>query len=86
MPFADVVWTPRGFGQTARRDWWWIQPIAVFLGLSTFFVYANWAAFQGKYYYWGPYLSPFYSPLFSRLRCKLIQSSFQQWVKSLFFG
>ena len=62
MPIADVVWTPRGFGQTARRDWWWIQPVAVFLGLSTFFVYANWAAFQGKYYYWGPYLSPFYSP------------------------
>ena len=62
MPFADVVWTPRGFGQTARRDWWWLQPLAVFLGLSTFFVYANWAAFQGKYYYWGPYLSPFYSP------------------------
>jgi len=62
MPSVDVLWTPRGFGQTARRDWWWVQPLLVFLGLSTFLVYANWAAFQGKYYFWGPYLSPFYSP------------------------
>ena len=62
MPSVDVLWTPRGFGQTARRDWWWVQPLLVFLGLSSFLIYANWAAFQGKYYFWGPYLSPFYSP------------------------
>ena len=62
MPSVDVLWTTRGFGQTARRDWWWVQPLLVFLGLSAFLVYANWAAFQGKYYFWGPYLSPFYSP------------------------
>jgi hypothetical protein len=42
-PSLDVFVTPRGFGQTARRDWWWLQPLAVFLGLSTFFIYANWA-------------------------------------------
>jgi hypothetical protein len=34
----------------------------VFLGLSTFLVYATWAAFQGEHYTFGPYLSPFYSP------------------------
>ena len=62
MPSVDVLWTPRGFGQTARQDWWWVQPLLVFLGLSAFLAYANWAAFQGKYYFWGPYLSPFYSP------------------------
>src|SRR6266581_1471310 len=62
MPSVDVLWTTRGFGQTARRDWWWVQPLLVFLGLSAFLVYTNWAAFQGKYYFWGPYLSPFYSP------------------------
>src|SRR5215210_5307301 len=45
-----------------RRDAWWIQPLAVFLGLSTFIVYATWAAFQGAHYHFGPYLSPFYSP------------------------
>ncbi|HEX4824424.1 MAG TPA: hypothetical protein VFV19_08930 [Candidatus Polarisedimenticolaceae bacterium] len=52
----------RGFGATSRRDRWWIQPLVVFLGLSTFVVYSTWAAFQGKHYTFGPYLSPFYSP------------------------
>src|SRR5919205_1087318 len=59
---APVRLVPRGFGSTARRDAWWVQPIAVFLGLSTFIVYATWAAFQGDHYTYGPYLSPFYSP------------------------
>ncbi len=52
----------RKFAETTRRDGWWIQPLAIFLGLSAFIVYANWAAFQGEHYHWGPYLSPFYSP------------------------
>ncbi len=52
----------RGFGKTARRDLWWVQPLAVVAGLSTFIVYSTWAAFQGAYYTAGPYLSPFYSP------------------------
>ena len=52
----------RGFGATARRDRWWIQPLLVFAGLSTFVVYSTWAAFQGTHYTFGPYLSPFYSP------------------------
>src|SRR5947208_797554 len=52
----------RRFGETARRDVWWIQPLLVFLGLSTFLIYATWAAFQGDHYTYGPYLSPFYSP------------------------
>jgi hypothetical protein len=30
--------------------------------LSSFVGYATWAAFQGQYYTFGPYLSPFYSP------------------------
>src|SRR5262245_15265410 len=52
----------RGFGRTARQDAWWVQPLVVFLGLSTFLCYATWAAFQGNNYTFGPYLSPFYSP------------------------
>ncbi|HEX5760411.1 MAG TPA: succinate dehydrogenase [Thermoanaerobaculia bacterium] len=56
------VLQPRRFGETARRDLWWVQPIAVFLGLSAFVVYSTWAAFQGEHYHFGPYLSPFYSP------------------------
>jgi len=53
---------PGRFGQTARRDAWWPQPVATFFGLSAFVVYATWAAFQGEHYHFGPYLSPFYSP------------------------
>ena len=53
---------PARFGRTARRDAWWVQPLFVFLALSTFVVYSTWAAFQGAYYWSGPYLSPFYSP------------------------
>jgi hypothetical protein len=60
------------FGQTTRPDAWWMQPLLVFLGFSTFIVYSTWAAFQGTHsaecYYWfgvdgANYLSPFYSPL-----------------------
>ena len=53
---------PRGFGVTSRRDFWWVQPLLVFLGFSAFIVYSTWAAFQGDHYTYGPYLSPFYSP------------------------
>jgi hypothetical protein len=52
----------RGFGETTRRDFWWVQPLTVFIVLSAFIVYATWAAFQGNHYTFGPYLSPFYSP------------------------
>jgi hypothetical protein len=58
MPTAPLV-LHRRFGQTARRDAWWVQPAVVFLGLSIFLVYSTWAAFQGAHYTYGPYLSPF---------------------------
>ena len=62
MSHAHATTVVRGFGQTERRDTWWATPLAVFLGFSTFIVYATWAAFQGEHYTFGPYLSPFYSP------------------------
>jgi len=52
----------RRFGETMRRDRWWVQPAIVLTTLSSFLVYATWAAFQGRHYTHGPYLSPFYSP------------------------
>ena len=55
---------PRGFGETSRRDRWWITPLIVFLGLSAFIVYATWRVFEATAY-WVPgtnYLSPFFSP------------------------
>jgi hypothetical protein len=45
-----------------RADVWWIHPLLVVIGLSTFIVYSTWAAFQGKDYFFGNYVSPFYSP------------------------
>jgi hypothetical protein len=62
----------RGFGETSRRDLWWVQPVAVALGLSAFIAYSTWAAFQGKNYFLDKnganYLSPFYSPELFRPR------------------
>src|SRR5438128_7352161 len=58
----DVPLVRGRFGQTARKDAWWIWPLVSFLGLSTFVVYSTWAAFQGNFYRFAPYLSPFYSP------------------------
>ena len=51
-----------GFGHTERRDAWWVQPLLVFSGLTAFIIYTTWAALQGEYYSYGPYLSPYYSP------------------------
>jgi hypothetical protein len=62
MTVADTALKQRAFGQTMRRDAWWVTPLLVFLGLGTFVVYSTWAAFQGTNYAYGPYLSPFYSP------------------------
>jgi hypothetical protein len=52
----------RQFGETMRRDRWWVQPVITFIPLAAFLLYANWAAWQGAHYTFGPYLSPFYSP------------------------
>lgn len=52
----------RSFGQTMRRDAWWIQPILTFIPLMAFVVYSTWAAFQNAHYHFENYLSPFYSP------------------------
>jgi hypothetical protein len=63
MAQAVVQLTRRRFGETMRRDAWWVQPLVVFVVLGAFLVYATWAAFQNAHYTYGPYLSPFYSPL-----------------------
>src|SRR3982751_4589771 len=63
MATEVVQLTRRRFGETMRRDAWWIQPLVVFVVLTCFLVYATWAAFQNKFYSFGNYLSPFYSPL-----------------------
>jgi hypothetical protein len=63
MEAIPVRVVPRGFGETRRRDAWWVAPLAVLLGLAAFVVYSTWAAFQNAHYTYGPYLSPFYAPV-----------------------
>ena len=62
MPQSELTLNKNGFGNTMRKDFWWLQPLIVFLGLSVFIIYSTWAAFQAEHYSFGPYLSPFYSP------------------------
>lgn len=56
----------RSFGETLRKDAWWLQPLLILLGLSAFIVYSTWAAFQNEHYWFtgggANYLSPFYAP------------------------
>jgi hypothetical protein len=52
-----------GLGTTLRRDAWWTESLPVWILLGGFGIYATLRAFEGKFYEWGPYLSPFYSPL-----------------------
>lgn len=59
-----------GLGKTARRDGWWIGPVATALGLGAFIVYSTFRVFYNAGYVshvghagWGELLSPFYSPL-----------------------
>lgn len=51
-----------GVIHTERIDNWWIRPLLIFIALTSFIVYATWAAFQNEHYAIGNYLSPFYSP------------------------
>jgi hypothetical protein len=65
MSSIDVPLRNGGFGRTARRDAWWVEPLLVFFGFAAFIVYSTWAALQGNHYTvpGTGYLSPFYSPL-----------------------
>jgi hypothetical protein len=66
MAYTDTLPLQGRYGQTARRDAWWVQPLLVFLGFAAFIVYSTWAALQGGHYWFigngADYLSPFYSP------------------------
>jgi hypothetical protein len=61
-PTVDSV-AKAGLGSTLRRDAWWTEILPVIVVLGGFGIYATLRAFEGKFYEWGPYLSPFYSPL-----------------------
>jgi hypothetical protein len=54
------------WGSTLRRDAWWVEIIPIVLVMGGFSIYATWRAIEGRFFEWGPYLSPFYSPLIDR--------------------
>src|SRR5262245_49388921 len=62
MAQIDVPVERLRFGQTSRKDAWWVGPLVVFIILTSFISYATWAAWQNAHYHYGNYLSPFYSP------------------------
>jgi hypothetical protein len=63
MAESSAVGGVSRFGNTQRQDNWWVEILPVMTVLGAFGVYATLRAFEGKFYEWGPYLSPFYSPL-----------------------
>lgn len=62
MAEINLTDSRHSFGRTYRKDTWWARPLIFFICLTTFVIYVTWAAFQGKHYTYGPYLSPLYSP------------------------
>ena len=63
MEAVPVKILPRGWGETERRDAWWIEAVLVVIVFSSFLGYGTWAAMQNEHFEFGPYLSLFYSPL-----------------------
>jgi len=51
------------YESSQRLDAWWVEVVPALIVFSAFLIYATLRAFEGKFYEWGPYLSPFYSPL-----------------------
>ena len=63
MAVTPTPFPSQGLGTTLRRDAWWVELLPVIVLFGGFGLYATLRAFEGKFYEWGPYLSPFYSPL-----------------------
>ncbi len=72
------------FGATQRKDLWWFEPLVYAVGFGLFIIYATWAAFQGKHYEYGPYLSPFYSPLITVSWWKFSPAFLILWIPAGF--
>ncbi|MFZ3200000.1 MAG: hypothetical protein WA175_02495 [Candidatus Acidiferrales bacterium] len=63
MAETSAVSAASHYGSTQRRDAWWIEKWPFIVVLGAFAIYTTWRAFEGKFYWADPYLSPFYSPL-----------------------
>src|SRR5271165_7028382 len=67
MAGSPTILPESRLGSTLRRDAWWVEIIPIIVLMGGFSIYATLRAFEGKFYEWGPYLSPFYSPLIDPL-------------------
>ena len=80
MSQATMPLRQEGFGATERRDPWWAGPLATFLGLSAFLIYAHivlfWGALFGHPYFEvrenreqfsGPAVAPYLAPFHAPL-------------------
>jgi hypothetical protein len=75
---------PRRAFETARRDRWWLPPLATGAGLAAFGVYSLVVAVLGDNYRYteggAEYLSPFYSPDLSGLDVPFSSAFLVLWV------
>ena len=63
MATSSPLPAQRGFGETTRKDAWWLQSAVTFVVFTAFIIYSTWAGYVAADFEWGPYLSPMYSPL-----------------------
>jgi hypothetical protein len=63
MSQVDVPAGRLRFGQTARKDAWWVSPLVTLVAMGVGFGYLTWGLFQSTNYWSPPYLTPLASPL-----------------------
>ena len=71
--------------RTLRTDRWWLQPTITVAVLVSFIIYATFRAFEGKYYFHEPLISPFYSPCLTEA-CKDAAHFGTPFGKATLFG
>lgn len=90
MPGVATEIARRRAFETARRDRWWVSPLASGLGLAAFGVYAFVVAVLGDNFRYteggADYLSPFYSPDLSGLEVPFSSAFLVIWVPLAFRG
>src|SRR5215831_18803167 len=63
MAKIDVPLSRLRFGETARKDTWWVQPLVWGVLFVVGFGYLSWGIIQPHNYWAPPYLTPLASPL-----------------------
>jgi hypothetical protein len=74
MAELDVPLSRLKFGQTSRKDAWWVQSAITFTVLSAFVIWSTYRVLEGKWFAYDHYLSPMYSPL--------VFGPYEAWIKT----